>query len=1119
MNKEIELLKKKNAREAAAREEAEQLLEQKSLELYHSNEKLKYLNSNLEELVTKRTNELRETELEYQTMVESINDMIFRLDLQGNITFTNQIALKIIGAEDEPLVGKHILDFISTDERNGVFRHFARQFLKRNCINYYELSIRSKYNTKIWVRLNVQFSSNNCKFCLKKQQAMAGLEKQVKAEYDCTFSEIIIVAHDISQQKLGQDQLEKSEKKYRELTESLPEMICEVDNNGILQYANGFAIEKFGYLKEEVLNTNFNILNLFPNDVRNQAARNLQLIFKYGRATSTEYTVQKKSGDKFTVIVYTTPIFDQGKVVGVRGVMFDISIRKKQEVEIANNLEQQVLLSQISLSYNALTDFEHKTNDALRVIGEFLNVSRVYIFEDDSNNELTSNTYEWCNNGINGQISELQDIPYSSIPSWKQMLVDDGIVFSDNISDLPQDIRNVLEPQDIKSVLVLPLKEHGNQIGFIGFDECVENRVWSQSEIEFLRTISNLVSSNFLRQRIQNELVESEKENRIIIDSIPDVILHADDSGEIKTLKSALNSNLSNLIKSEGTKTIFEAFSDSVSKRLYDAISECLKAGRYQLEFKNLNWDEFEYYEARLVKLNDNEVLIIIRDVSVIKENEKQLQLAKNKAEEASKMKSQFLANVSHEIRTPLNAILGFSQWLFENTDISLHKGYLTSIINSGRSLLDVINDILDISKLETGSIDIELNPTNYNEIISDVKLAFQEELQQKGLHFKITTEESVPNYILMDDLRFYQIIFNLVSNAVKFTEKGYIHVYAVASETNVEDEINLMISIEDTGIGIEEGKQKAIFESFSQQDGQSTRKYDGTGLGLAIVEGLLKKLDGTIQVQSKEGKGTTFTLSFNHVKVDKSNHVEKQLEDETQISKSKLGPCKIMIVDDIDFNIEVLKALIDSDEVIYIDAIDGNEALTKLKNVKPDIIFMDIRMPGLDGFEVTRIIKSDENLKQIPVVAFSASTIKSRKDLIELLFDDYLQKPVFKKDVEAILVKYMSAFLVHEIDSSEIINSKEEEVLQVCAERLPDVLKELKENFLQKWGTIKGSLVIYEIEAFKNELSEMAHKNDCSPVLQYCVELDMGLQSFDIELIEKKLGEFPSLIEKLKGM
>lgn len=1120
MSKDLELLKRKFAREEAARIEAEQLLEHKSLELYHSNEKLHALNTNLESLVEQRTKKLNETELEYSTMVESINDMIFRLDLTGKIVFTNQIVTKIIGEQNETIIGENIFEFIPEENRKQLFIHFARQFIKRNCINYFEVFVYTKFNKKIWLRLNVQFSSIKCKLCERKQMAMAGIEKKVLASHNCEFNEIIVVGHDITQQKIDQERLEKSEKKFRELTESLPELICEVDTSGTLTYANKYAIDKFGYEAENILDGSFHIKNIFPEKDHQRLNTNFERIIRTKKSIPTEYQALKSNGETFSVIIYTSLIFDQDKVLGFRGVMFDITERKNQELEIENNLKQQAIVSKISMNYNSLKEFEKKTNDAMRTIGEHTNVSRVYIFENSKNNELTSNTYEWCNSGVEPQINELQEIPYSLIPSWKTFLEEDGEIFSENITTLPQDIRDILEPQGIDSILVLPLLAQGRIFGFVGFDECNSNRKWRKSEKELLRTIANIISNNFLRQRVQSDLVESERENRFIIESIPDVIIHANKDGNIISLKSAQKSNLSNIIKDENSETLLDAFNKNLAQSFQSAINLCLKETQYKLDFKNLNWDEVEYYEARLVKLTESEVLIIIRDVTVIKENERQLEIAKNKAEEASKIKTEFLANVSHEIRTPLNAILGFSQWLYENSEIDLHREYLDSIVKSGRNLLDVINNILDLSKLEAGKIDIDLNPMNYIEIVTDIKVSFDQVIEEKGLHFKITTDDSVPDYILMDELRFYQIIFNLVSNAIKFTNKGFIHVFAFSTKTEVEDEIDLMIAIEDTGIGIKQEQQERIFDSFTQQYGENNRNYDGTGLGLAIVDGLLKKLDGSVSVNSAEGKGTTFTLTFNNVKVLPAEY--KAIDNSANTSSDVqivLEPCKIMVVDDIAFNIEVLKALINSPQVTYIEAEDGVNALKMLDTDKPDIIFMDIRMPGMDGFELTRILKGKEQFENTPIIAFSASTLKTKVELIADLFDDFLQKPVFKKELDSILVKHLPDYFRYEQKAKVENKPKPKEVSATCIDNIEEVNRLLREDFYPNWETLKGSLVIYEIEDFKTKLSEVAQHNDCSPLMEYCSQLEVGLQSFDIELIDKKMNEFPKLIDTIKSI
>lgn len=1116
MSKEFELLTRKLAREAAAREEAEQLLEKKSLELYHSNEKLKDLNSNLESLVEKRTKALQETELEYSTMVESINDMIFRLDMTGKIVFTNQIVNKIIGLGSEPIVGRNVLDFIPKEKRKQLFIHFARQYLNSNCINYYEVWVYSKFNKKIWLRLNVQFSSLKCKLCERKQQALAGAEEPVLANQDCNFDEIIIVGHDITQQKLNQDRLEKSEKRYRELTESLPELICEVDTKGIVSYANKYAIDKFGYQTDDILNGKFHINQIFPESEHKQIAKNFNRIIRTRKSIPIEYLAKRSNGETFPVIVYTSLIFEEDQVVGLRGVMFDITIRKKQELEIATNLKQQKFLSNISMRYNTFANFENNTNEALRLLGGHLNVSRVYIFEDSNDGEFTSNIFEWCNQGIDSQIDELQNIPYSAIPSWKKFLHEDGIILSKNITELPQDIVDILEPQGIKSILVLPLRQHEKQIGFIGFDECEVNHDWRESELELLRTISNIISHSYLRQQIQNELIESEKENRIIIESIPDVIIQANSRGEIKALKASQKSNLSNLIQGQDSRTIFAAFNEKIAELLYHAITQCINGEKSQVEFKNLNWEEVEYYEARLVKLNKKEVLIIVRDVTVIRQHEIQLEIAKNRAEEASRMKSEFLANVSHEVRTPLNAILGFSQWLLDNTSETLHKSYLKTILNSGKGLLDVINDILDISRIESDSIKMDLHAMRYKDVMSDIKSVFEIDAFEKGLNFEITTESSVPAFIIMDEIRFYQILFNLVTNAIKFTDQGFVQISSIATKTSVEDEVNLMITIEDSGIGIEKEQQEKIFESFTQHSGRKDRNYEGTGLGLAIANGLLKKLNGSIKLTSNLGKGSTFRLTFLNVKIGENIEVQEKVKEGS--IKFKLKPCSIMIVDDIDYNIKVLKTLINSEKVKYLEAKDGNTALAILQVERPDIIFMDIRMPGMDGFELTKIIKGDEHLKDIPVIAFSASTIKNRREIIAEMFDDCLIKPVFKKSLDPILLK----FIPHSIEELEEVVVEEVKNIEFNTENLQNighVVSVLEKEFQPKWEDIKDNLVIYEIEIFKKELADFANQESCSPLTLFCDELDLGLNAFDIELIGKKIEEFPKLKNRLKQL
>jgi len=231
-----------------------------------------------------------------------------------------------------------------------------------------------------------------------------------------------------------------------------------------------------------------------------------------------------------------------------------------------------------------------------------------------------------------------------------------------------------------------------------------------------------------------------------------------------------------------------------------------------------------------------------------------------------------------------------------------------------------------------------------------------------------------------------------------------------------------------------------------------------------------------------------------------------------------KLEPCTLMIVDDIDYNILVLKKLIGEGEIKYIDAKDGTEALAKLKDHKPDLIFMDIRMPGLSGFDVTEMIRNDHRHQKTPIVAFTASTLKHQNEKINQMFDAYLQKPIFKKEVESVLKKFLPFSYVQKSEMEELTAVTTSDIPIECLEKIPEILDQLEHRFQSKWEKIKDSLVLYEIEEFKNELEEMAFENSCKPLLQYCAELDTGLKSFDIDLIERKLSDFPSVVTQLES-
>jgi signal transduction histidine kinase len=355
-------------------------------------------------------------------------------------------------------------------------------------------------------------------------------------------------------------------------------------------------------------------------------------------------------------------------------------------------------------------------------------------------------------------------------------------------------------------------------------------------------------------------------------------------------------------------------------------------------------------------------------------------------AEKATQHKSQFLANMFHEIRTPLNAIIGFITLLRENETDEKKLKYLDIITNSSDSLLQIINDILDVSKIESGKLEIEPHNFNpYKDLIPVAEL-FQAKAAEKNIVLKVKYNNDMPELLYGDSLRIKQIFSNLLSNAIKFTPEGSEVKCVVWYKKG-----KLNIIVKDRGIGISEEQQKKIFQPFTQADGSIVRKYGGTGLGLTISMELSRLLGGEITLRSKEGKGSVFRLSL-PVPIG----VEKKKEEE-EIITSLDG--HILVVEDYEANRMFVGIILENAGLTYEMAHDGVEAIEKFKTGKYDLILMDENMPKLNGTEATKEIlrmEEEQGLAHTPIVSLTANALKGDREIfLAAWFDDYLSKPI----------------------------------------------------------------------------------------------------------------------------
>ncbi len=374
------------------------------------------------------------------------------------------------------------------------------------------------------------------------------------------------------------------------------------------------------------------------------------------------------------------------------------------------------------------------------------------------------------------------------------------------------------------------------------------------------------------------------------------------------------------------------------------------------------------------------------------------------RSESATKAKSDFLARMSHEIRTPMNGILGMTYLAMQAEPEEKHMDYLRRIDTAARTLLDVINDILDFSKIEAEKMDINNVTFRLSGVLASMHDMLDARAKEKGLKLELTMADDVPDIIFSDPLRFAQICINLCSNGIKFTTEGYVHLHISLSEKHNEN-IILLVTVKDSGIGMSYDGQQNIFESFAQADGTTTRKYGGTGLGLSISKSLVHLLGGEIWVESELGEGSTFAFTMKTVEGFESDLEEVETKKTTEYSVPSL---KVLLAEDNDINQLIATEILAGMGVHVTIANNGLEAISTFESGEFDLILMDIQMPTMDGLTAAMKIRQSAHpkAKAIPIIAMTAHAMTGdREKSIQYGMNDHITKPINIDELYNVLV------------------------------------------------------------------------------------------------------------------
>gem|GEM_PF-4160062 len=879
----------------------------------------------------------------------------------------NAALMSLLGADREKLIGRNLPDVLPGLADTGFDTHYKEL-----------LEMDSSHAP-------VEFG-----FFHKQAGQYFGLSATLAGD-----KSIILLFRDISRHRNVEDELKKSERRFRTLYENLKIGIYRTTPDGQIIMANPAMLDILGYKSfNELAFRNLEEIGfdrLYPREVFKQKME------EKGEIVGFESILLRKDGTKIYVRENSSSYRDSsGKIIYYEGTVEDITEKKTAEEQISRLND---------LFINLGVDAGENISNIIRKTCDILDVTCVIYRRLDDAKE--SGVF-WAGGQIPPGL-KADEMPDSRICHEVLLQNGEGPVM---VPDLDKtgifDSHPALRKYRLRSFLGYPIVVNGQIVGSL----CVADNIprsFTETEMHIVSTLAKAISLEHKRFHAEEDLRQSEQKYRSFVRNFHGIAFRSDINfkpyffhGNVKAITGFDEHDFLTGIMNWRKAVHPDDFRRILDEtRMISSQPDFYCENEYRIVRKD---GDVRWVRQHLRNITDDfgkPIIVegVIYDITNVKNYEEKLTLAKQEAEQANKAKSQFLANMSHEIRTPLNAIMGFSEILLAKEKDPTKIKMLRMIENSGQVLLLNVNDLLDLSKIEAGKISLARTPFLISQAIQESISFFEEQVRAKNLDLVFDNRMEPEAYLIGDPIRIKQIISNLISNAIKFTNQGYIRLSLEETKRN-DRWTDVRITVSDTGIGIPPEHHEEIFDEFKQLDNYLTKKNKGAGLGLSIVKKLLDKMCGSITLHSEPGRGSTFMMEI-PFRIAEDHELAGEDEEMPPAPPDRNLKLKILLAEDNEPNQFLIQSLVEAADWDIVVVDNGIRVIEAYRREPFSLILMDVQMPEMDGYEATRKIRDMEKTRggHIPIIALTAYTMKADiQKCLDSGMDDFIAKP-FDRD------------------------------------------------------------------------------------------------------------------------